>query len=125
LIVEDNTMNRKLLRDILAPQFEVLDAESAEQATTILQQRRPDLIFMDLQLPGLDGLSYIRQLKAAPTTAVIPVVAVSAHAMQDSIDQALAAGCIEYVTKPLTEDPDDFVGRMAELVRNSARQVES
>jgi CheY-like chemotaxis protein len=125
LIVEDNAMNRKLLRDILAPQFEVLDAESAEEATTILEQHRPDLIFMDLQLPGLDGLSYVRQLKAASSTVAIPVVAVSAHAMQDSIDQALAAGCVEYVTKPLTEDPDDFVARMANLVHNSAREIDT
>jgi len=118
LIVEDNAMNRKLLRDILDPEFTVLEAESAEEAVLVLNRRRPDLIFMDLQLPGLDGLSYIRRLKAAPATADIPIVAVSAHAMQDNIDQALAAGCVEYVTKPLTEDPDVFVERMANLVRS-------
>lgn len=118
LIVEDNVMNRKLLRDILDPQFVVLEAESAEDAIIILKEHRPDLIFMDLQLPGIDGLTYIRRLKGTPATADIPIVAVSAHAMQDNIDQALAAGCMEYVTKPLIEDPDLFVERMANLVRS-------
>jgi CheY-like chemotaxis protein len=118
LIVEDNAMNRKLLRDILAPQFTVLEAESAEEAASILDRQRPDMIFMDLQLPGLDGLTYICQLKTKADTADIPIVAVSAHAMQENIDQALAAGCIEYVTKPLIEDPDTFVERMANLVRS-------
>jgi len=116
LIVEDNAMNRKLLRDILDPRFTVLEAESAEEAIKILAQNRPDLIFMDLQLPGIDGLTYIRRLKGTPATADIPIVAVSAHAMQDNIDQALAAGCMEYITKPLVEDPELFVERMANLV---------
>jgi two-component system, cell cycle response regulator DivK len=120
LIVEDNEWNRKLLRDILEEKFEVLEAESAEAASTILTQQRPDLIFMDLQLPGMDGLTYVRQLKSMPETAAIPVVAVSAHAMQDNIDQALASGCVEYVTKPITEDFSSFVERMAGFVRNSS-----
>jgi len=121
LIVEDNAMNRKLLRDILEVRFEVLEADSAEQAAVVLERSRPDLIFMDLQLPGLDGLTYTRRLKASSATSPIPIVAVSAHAMQDNIEQALAAGCVEYVTKPLTEDPDAFVERMARLVGSSVR----
>jgi CheY-like chemotaxis protein len=74
---------------------------------------------MDLQLPGMDGLSYIRLLKSDPATSNIPIVAVSAHAMPADIEQTLAAGCVEYVTKPLTEDPFEFVDRMARLVECS------
>src|SRR5689334_20210015 len=105
LVVEDNAMNRKLMRDILEIRFEVAEAHSAEEAVPLLQLRRPDLILMDLQLPGMDGLALVRQLKQDPATRDIPVVAVSAHAMKHNIEQALDAGCIEYVTKPLTDDP--------------------
>jgi len=116
LLVEDNAINRKLLRDILEIRFEVAEAASAEEAADMLRNATsPNMIFMDLQLPGLDGLSYIRQLKGDPITARIPIVAVSAHAMPSDIQQTLAAGCAEYVTKPLTEDPFQFVDRMAAL----------
>jgi CheY-like chemotaxis protein len=67
----------------------------------------------------MDGLSLVRQLKADAATRDIPVVAVSAHAMRHNIDQALAAGCVEYVTKPLTEDPFAFVDRLARLLPTS------
>ena len=117
LIVEDNVMNRKLLRDILEIQFTVSEAESAEEAAVVLDHLLPDLIFMDVQLPGTDGLTFVRQIKQNPLYAAIPVVAVSAHAMQDNIDAALEAGCVEYVTKPLTEDPFLFAERMAGLAR--------
>jgi len=119
LIVEDNAMNRKLLRDILEIEFTVLEAESAEEADRIMASGHPDVIFMDLQLPGIDGLSYTHKLKQDPKTAPIPVVAVSAHAMQENIDLALKAGCVEYVTKPLTEDPFRFAERMARLAERA------
>jgi CheY-like chemotaxis protein len=115
LLVEDNPLNRKLLRDILEIRFDVLEAESAEKAAALLAGARPDLILMDLQLPGMDGLTFVRQLKRDGATAAIPVVAVSAHAMPDDIRQALDCGCQEYVTKPLVEDPFVFVERMARL----------
>ena len=116
LVVEDNAMNRKLMRDILEIRFEVLEAYSAEDAVSVLQERRPDLILMDLQLPGMDGLTLIRQLKQDPATCEIPIVAVSAHAMKHNIEQALTAGCVEYITKPLVEDPFVFVDRLARLL---------
>lgn len=116
LLVEDNVMNRKLMRDILELRFEVVEAESAEQAAEILQDCRPEVIFMDIQLPGIDGLTFTRQLKQDPTTSDIPVVAVSAHAMKEDIAKAYEFGCVEYVTKPLVEDPFQFVERMARLV---------
>src|SRR5215208_6617328 len=113
LVVQDNPMNRKLMRDILEIQFEVVEAYSAVEAVELLRGRRPDLILMDLQLPGMDGLTLVRRLKADPARKDIPIVAVSAHAMRQHIDEALEAGCVEYVTKPLTEDPFVFAGRLA------------
>jgi len=115
MLVEDNAMNRKLLRDIMEIRFEVLEAETAERALELLQGRRPDLLLVDLQLPGMDGLTLMRRLKQDPATADIPVVAISAHAMQDDINQAMESGCAEYVTKPLVEDPFTFVERMVRL----------
>jgi CheY-like chemotaxis protein len=115
MLVEDNVMNRKLLRDIMEIRFDVVDAETAERALELLQGCRPDLMLVDLQLPGMDGLTLMRRLKQDPGTADIPVVAISAHAMQDDINQALECGCVEYVTKPLVEDPFRFVERMARL----------
>ncbi len=68
---------------------------------------------MDIQLPGMDGLTFMRQLKEDPKTCDIPIVAVSAHAMKEDIAKAYDCGCVEYVTKPLVEDPFEFVERMA------------
>lgn len=118
LVVEDNTMNRKLMRDILEIRFDVLEAHSAEDALVLLQDYRPDLILMDLQLPGMDGLSLTRLLKQDPDFRATPVIAVSAYAMKFNIEQALDAGCVEYVTKPLTEDPFAFVDRLAHYLRS-------
>src|SRR5262245_49162438 len=88
LRVEDHRLNRKLFRDILEMQFAVVEAGSAEEAREQLKTATPALILMDVQLPGIDGLTYVRELKADPRTAGIPVVAVSAHAMQRDIDLA-------------------------------------
>ncbi|HMF17407.1 MAG TPA: response regulator, partial [Gemmataceae bacterium] len=81
LLVEDHPINRKLLRDILQLQFQVVEAESAEKALDLLQRHSPDLIMMDMQLPGMDGLSLVRRLKTNPKQATIPIIAVSAHAL--------------------------------------------
>src|SRR5947209_1872806 len=91
LLVEDHPMNRKLFRDLLEIQFHVIDAGSAEEARDKLQTCEPDLILMDVQLPGVDGLTLVRELKANPRTACIPVVGVSAHAMKQDIEMARAA----------------------------------
>jgi CheY-like chemotaxis protein len=120
LIVEDHATNRKLLRDILEIEFEVAEAETAEAALELLDDISPDLIFMDLQLPGMDGLTLVRRLKNDPDTAAIPVVAVSAHAMNINMVEARNAGCVDYVTKPLVEDPFQFVERMKGLLPRSA-----
>jgi CheY-like chemotaxis protein len=113
LLVEDHPMNRKLVRDILLFQFEVEEAVSAEAAQDWLQSHRPDLILMDIQLPGMDGLTLTRLLKSEPATADIPIVALSAHAMTRDIELARQAGCIDYITKPITDDPFTFLERIA------------
>jgi CheY-like chemotaxis protein len=114
LLVEDHPMNRKLVRDILLFQFNVREAFSAEAALEYLQELHPDLILMDIQLPGMDGLSLVRRLKADPVTADIPIVALSAHALARDIEQARQAGCIDYITKPITDDPFTFLERIAQ-----------
>jgi two-component system cell cycle response regulator/two-component system cell cycle response regulator DivK len=118
LVVEDNAMNRKLIRDILEIRFEVIEANDAEEGIKLLDETKPDLILMDLQLPGMDGLTLVRQLKSNPSTQDIPIVAVSAHAMEENIDEARAAGCLDYVTKPLVEDPFDFVDRLEKMIEH-------
>lgn len=113
LLVEDHPMNRKLVRDILQFQFEVNESVSAEEALHYLESHRPDLILMDIQLPGMDGLALTRRLKADPVTTDIPIVGLSAHAMQRDIDLAREAGCVDYITKPITDDPFTFLERIA------------
>ena len=116
LMVEDNPTNRKLMRDILEIRFEVAEVGSAEEALVFLQQNKPDLIVLDLQSPGMDGLTFASQVKQDPHFQSIPIVAVSAHAMQQEIDKAKAAGCADYVTKPIVEDPFSLVERFELLI---------
>jgi CheY-like chemotaxis protein len=120
LLVEDHPMNRKLVRDILQFQFEVEETVSAEEAQQYLRTHRPDLILMDIQLPGMDGLTLTRRLKADPATADIPIVGLSAHAMQRDIDLAREAGCVDYITKPIIDDPFTFLERVAHSLSASA-----
>lgn len=124
LLVEDHPMNRKLVRDILLFQFEVEEAVSAEAALDYLQTHHPDLILMDIQLPGMDGLTLTRRLKAEPATADIPIIGLSAHAMARDIEMARAAGCVDYITKPITDDPFTFLERIAHSL-NAATGPES
>jgi two-component system cell cycle response regulator/two-component system cell cycle response regulator DivK len=116
LLVEDNTMNRKLFRDILEMQFEVLEAPTAEAALDVLETTHPDLILLDMQLPGMDGLTLARRLKADPQRADIPIIGLSAHAMARDVEQARAAGCVEYITKPITDDPFTFLERISKML---------
>lgn len=102
LIIEDTENNRVLLTRRLKPKgHEVLTAEDAELGLPLASAERPDLILMDVGLPGLDGWSATRQLKADPATQAIPVIALTAHAMQGDRDKAQEAGCDDYETKPI------------------------
>jgi two-component system, cell cycle response regulator DivK len=102
LYVEDNDDNVYVVRNRLGRAgFTVLVAVDAEQGLAMATAERPDLILMDLGLPGIDGWEATRRLKAAPATKDIPVIAVSAHAMTGDREKALEAGCDDYDTKPI------------------------
>ncbi|HET7419773.1 MAG TPA: response regulator [Candidatus Dormibacteraeota bacterium] len=102
LVVEDNEANQLLARAVLEMEgFEVEVAGSTLEAAEAIERRTPDLILMDVQLPGEDGLSFTRKLKGAPKTASIPVVALTAHAMLGDRELALQAGCAGYISKPI------------------------
>lgn len=102
LIVDDNASNTKLMAFLLAANgYDVRTAGDAEAALRVLTAFHPRLILMDIQLPGMDGLSLTRQLKADPATRDILIVAATAYAMKGDEERARAAGCDGYVTKPI------------------------
>ena len=103
LVVEDNERNLKLLRDVLEyAGYEVRAAQTAEDGIALAVSKPPDLVLMDLQLPGIDGMEALRRLREDPRTAGIPVVAVTAQAMRQDRERALAAGFDGYVEKPIS-----------------------
>ncbi len=102
LVVDDNPTNLKLIAYLMtANGYDVATAVDAERALDAIRDHAPLLILMDLQLPGIDGLDLTRRLKADPATRGIIVIAVTAYAMKGDQDRALAAGCDDYVTKPI------------------------
>jgi two-component system cell cycle response regulator DivK len=102
LLVEDNEMNRDMLsRRLLKQGFEMVMAVDGEQAIDLARSEAPDLILMDISLPGLDGWEATRRLKAGPETRSIPIIALTAHAMAGDREKSLAAGCNDYDTKPI------------------------
>lgn len=102
LVVEDNPTNARLTSHMLhAGRYEVLLASDGREGLEMAQRLLPDLILTDLQMPGLDGLELARLLKQCPETAVIPIVALTAHAMTDHRDRAMEAGCVAFIAKPI------------------------
>ena len=102
LLVEDNEMNRDMLsRRLQKKGYEVVIAVDGEEGLAKAQSEAPNLILMDMSLPGIDGWEATRQLKAAEQTRRIPIIALTAHAMTDDRDKALAAGCDDFDTKPV------------------------
>jgi CheY-like chemotaxis protein len=102
LLVEDNEANQLLASSVLELSgFAVDVAGDSTEARDILGRKSPDLILMDVQLPGLDGLSFVKQLKAEAATAHIPIVALTALAMAGDRERTLAAGCDGYIAKPI------------------------
>ena len=103
LVVEDNERNLKLLRDVLEyAGYDVRVARTAEDGITSAVSEPPDLVLMDLQLPGIDGMEALRRLRESSRTADIPVVAVTAQAMKQDRERALDAGFNGYVEKPFS-----------------------
>jgi CheY-like chemotaxis protein len=102
LLVEDNPANQLLASAVLQRDgFDVEVADSAHEAQRAILLHKPDLILMDIQLPEMDGLSFTRQLKADPSTEKITVIAMTAHAMVGDKEEAIAAGCAGYISKPI------------------------
>jgi CheY-like chemotaxis protein len=102
LLVEDNEMNRDMLsRRLLKKGFELVMAADGEQAIEVACSDSPDLILMDISLPGMDGWEATRRLKAMPETKGIPIIALTAHAMAGDREKCLEAGCDDYDTKPV------------------------
>ena len=102
LIVEDKANSRELLRTVLEQQgYAVEEAQDGEQALTMIQERPPDLVLMDLHLPRRDGYGVLQEIRGNPKLASIPVVAVTANAMPGDQDRVLAAGFTGYIAKPV------------------------
>ena len=102
LVVDDNPINLKLVSDLLAFEgYRVLKADDGEKAAASVQEDPPDLILLDVDLPGIDGLTLTKRLKGDPPTADIIIVALTAFAMKADRQRAIAAGCDAYVTKPI------------------------
>ncbi len=103
LVVEDNDMNMQLVEYLLEEGgYSIVKAASGEEALSIARGGDPvDLILMDIHLPGIDGLSVVREMKAEPRTSAVPILALTAHAMRGDRDRFLEAGCDGYISKPI------------------------
>jgi CheY-like chemotaxis protein len=116
LIVDDHPLNLKLVRVLLeAEGHDVTIAVDAPSALRALESLHPDLILLDIQLPGVDGLELAQQLKGTPATSAIPIIAVTAYAMKGDEEKVRAAGCNAYVSKPI--DTRALVALVARLTR--------
>ncbi|MCB9789042.1 MAG: response regulator [Deltaproteobacteria bacterium] len=122
LIVEDNESNLKLLLAVLAgTEFRVLTASDAETGLELVREHRPDLVLMDVGLPGMDGLSAARIIGSDPELAGVPVVTLTAHAMDSDADLSLSAGCIGHLTKPV--DTRAFASQVRGFIEAGRQQL--
>ena len=115
LIVEDDPKNLKLIRDLLQIRgYTTLEATDGKQGVDMAREKMPDLILMDIQMPVMDGFEAISILKADPVTKNIPIIALTAFAMQGDREKCMEAGCNGYITKPL--DTRAFVTKVKEYL---------
>ena len=118
LVVDDNPRNLKLAFDVLEDAaYEVVEAVNAEEAQSMIDRNLPDLILMDIALPGMDGLTLTRKIKANERTKHIRIIALTAFAMKGDDQKALAAGCDGYITKPI--DIHQLPVQVAEILGGS------
>jgi CheY-like chemotaxis protein len=102
LVVEDNELNMKLVKGLIKiGKYRMLEAIDAESGIEKIREQRPDLVLMDIQLPGMDGLSATKIVKEDPSLKDIPIVALTSYAMQGDEEKALEAGCTGYIAKPI------------------------
>jgi CheY-like chemotaxis protein len=121
LVVDDNPINLKLVSDLLAFEgYRVLKAADGEEAAAAVKRDPPELILLDVDLPGIDGLTLTKKLKNDPPTADIVIVALTAFAMKADRQRAIAAGCDAYVTKPI--NTRELPAQVAELLQRRRNQ---
>jgi CheY-like chemotaxis protein len=116
LVIEDNELNMKLVRSLLQLQkYKVIEAENGEKGIQLARDHHPDLILMDLQLPGMDGLKATQLILNDENLKEIPVLALTSYAMETEREKAQAAGCAGYITKPI--DTRSFSKMITEYIR--------
>ena len=115
LVVEDQEDNRRIMRDLLTSVgYEVIEAVTGEDGVDMAESHRPDLILMDIQLPGLDGYEATRQIKAKPDLEHIPIIVVTSYALSGDDVKAFEAGCDAYVSKPFS--PRELLAKIREYL---------
>jgi two-component system cell cycle response regulator DivK len=114
LLVEDEEDNMQILRDLLAANYEITEADNGEKALAAAAKQPPDLILMDIQLPIMDGYEATRRLKADPALRSIPVIAITSYALGEDEKRARVAGCDDYVAKPYS--PRLLLAKVRELL---------
>jgi two-component system cell cycle response regulator DivK len=115
LVVEDQEDNRRIMRDLLTSvSYEVIEAVTGEEGVAAAETHRPDLILMDIQLPGLDGYEATRQIKANPDLEHIPIIVVTSYALSGDDVKAFKAGCNAYVSKPFS--PRELLAKIREYL---------
>ena len=115
LVIEDHEDNRRIMRDLLASSgYEVIEAASGEEGVTRAETYRPDLILLDIQLPGIDGYEVTRRIKTNPDLQKIPIIAVTSYALSGDDVKAFEAGCNAYVAKPFS--PRKLLARIREYL---------
>jgi two-component system, cell cycle response regulator DivK len=116
LVIEDNEKNRYLISFLLkGAGYDVIEAITGEGGIETVIRERPDLVLMDIQLPGIDGYEATRRIRAAPDGAKVPVIALTSYAMAGDRERALAAGCTGYVEKPI--NPDTILDEIQKYIR--------
>jgi two-component system, cell cycle response regulator DivK len=119
LIIEDNEKNRKLARDVLQVKgYKTIESETAEEGLKLALEKSPALVLMDIQLPGMDGITALKQLRANPQTKSIPVIAITASAMTNNRQAMLAEGFDGYQSKPISLK--DFLGELERVLASQA-----
>jgi len=115
LVIEDHEDNRRIMRDLLtSSDYEVIEAVTGEEGVTAAETHRPDLILMDVQLPGMDGYEATRRIKANPDLNKIPIIVVTSYALSGDDVKAFDAGCDAYVTKPYS--PRELLAKIREFL---------
>jgi two-component system cell cycle response regulator DivK len=116
LVVEDNERNRYLISFLLKGDgFGVVEAFTGEEGVEKAREECPDMVLMDIQLPGIDGYETTRRIRASPGGEAIPIIALTSYAMTGDRERALAAGCTGYVEKPI--NPDTIIGEIRAFLR--------